>query len=136
MLKISKNGFNSMKSAFQPFLWAMLFVFGFHFTHVSGIEGENTEGTFYELCNTKVSSPSLSLQNSHYPDLTAFESEEKEEKSESESNLDYAIGNSNAIFVAGFFQISGAAKQSLKIPSSEGKAPLYILFKNFRVHLA
>ena len=62
--------------------------------------------------------------------------EEKEEKSETESAFDFAFDNVNTFFVAGFFQVSGASIKSLKIPFQEGKAPLYILFKNFRVHLA
>jgi hypothetical protein len=136
MLKKSYNSFTTKRSALQPFLWAMMLVLGFHLTHISQFQVEKNEGTFYEISNTKVSSPCLNLQNLHHSDFATFETEEKEEKSETESAFDFAFENVNTFFVAGFFQVSGASIKSLKIPFQEGKAPLYILFKNFRVHLA
>jgi hypothetical protein len=136
MLRNSRNGFTSTKRAFLPFLWAMLLVTGFHLTHISDFQAGQKEGTFYENCNTKVSIPGITLENKHSSDLATFESEEKEEKSESESSLDFVLGNSHQVFVAGFFLSSGAATQSIKIPSIEGKSPLYILFHSLRVHLA
>lgn len=134
MLKNSKNSFASINSLLRPFILAMLFVFGFHLFHLSEIYKNNSEGTFYEICNTKVSIPHISLQISHHSDLATFETEEEEEKSE--TSLNYGLLSENIPAVPAFFKISGAANQSLKIPSFEGKAPLYILFKNFRVHLA
>ncbi|MCR9013441.1 hypothetical protein [Aquiflexum gelatinilyticum] len=136
MLKKSFNSFTTKRSALQPFLWAMLLVLGFHLTHISQFQVEKNEGTFYEISNTKVSSPCLNLQNLHHSDFATFETEEKEEKSETESNIGLGFGSINSFSAISFFLVSGASIKSLKIPSKEGKAPLYILFKNFRVHLA
>lgn len=134
MSKYSNKSFNSTKSAIQPFLWAMFFVIGIHFVQNSNFQEEKIEGTFYEITSSKISSPSLSHHNLHLSDFGTCEAEENEEKSE--TNLDYVTEDSKTILIAGFFQISGASIKSLKIPFKEGKAPLYILFKNFRVHLA
>jgi hypothetical protein len=116
----------------------MLLVIGFHLTVNFDISHSENGGTFYEINNTKVSTPLLSFQNLHFADLATFEKEEKEEKTESEpeSHFDLTLESNKFLSVRSFFLISGAAGQSLKIPSLEGKAALYILFKNFRVHLA
>jgi hypothetical protein len=136
MLKNSKNGFKFTKGSFQPFFWAMLLIVGFHFLHISNFQSELNEGTFYEISHAKVATPVLTMGNFPFADLATFESKEKEEKSESESKINFDLQNTNDLFVEGFYQISGAANQCLKIPSNKGKAALYILFKNFRVHLA
>jgi len=135
MLKKSFNSLTTKWCALQPFLWAILLVLGFHLTHIPQFQVEKNEGTFYEISNTKVSSPCLNLQNLHHSDFATFETEEKEEKSETESNIGLGIGSVNTFSTVGFFRVSGASFKFLKIPLKEGKAPLYILFKNFRVHL-
>lgn len=134
MLENSNSSFAFRKSSLQPFLFAMLLVIGFHFTQISDFSHTDKEGTFYENSSTKVSTPFHSFEINHLADLATFEKEEKSE-SESESHLHLAVEVNKPFSVGSFFLISGAAKQSLKIPSNEGKAALYILFKNFRVHL-
>lgn len=138
MLNNSDSSFAFRKSSLQPFLFAMFLVIGFHLTANFDISLSEKEGTFYEINNTKVSTPCVSFQNNHFADLATFEKEEKEEKteSESESHFDLTLGSNRFLSVGSFFLISGAAGQSLKIPSLEGKAPLYILFHSLRVHLA
>lgn len=136
MLKNSNTSSAYRKSSLQPFLAAMLLVLGFHFTHNFEFNTSENEDAFYEMNNTKVSTPCLSFQNLHFADIATFEKEEKEEKTESESHFGFAISNNKYFSVGSFFLISGAAAHSLKIPSNEGKTPLYILFQNFRVHLA
>lgn len=115
----------------------MLLVIGFHFTQISNFSNNDKEGTFYENSSTKVSTPFHSSEINHLADLATFEKEEKSEsESESESHLHFAVEVNKSFSVGSFFLISGAAGQSLKIPSLEGKAPLYILFHSLRVHLA
>lgn len=138
MLKNSDSGFAFRKSSLQPFLFAMFLVTGFHFSAGFDIRHSENGGTFYEINNTKVSTPCVSFQNHHFADLATFEKEEKEEKteSESESHFDLTPKSNRFLSVSRLFLISGAAGQSIKIPSPEGKAPLYILFHSLRVHLA
>ncbi len=136
MLSDFKTFIAFRKSPLVPFLYAMLLVFGFHVTHIANIFDAKNKGTFYEQTFTKVSQPSLSFQDHHLYDLPGFEKEEKEENSESESNVYFTIESEKNPATMGFFLISGAAGASVKIPSIEGKEPLYILFKNLKVHLA
>lgn len=134
MLSDFKTFIAFRKSPLVPFLYAMLLVFGFHCTHISNFSNAEKEGTFYEICSTKVSTPVQSFENLHLADLATFEKEEKIE-TESESQFDFAVEPNKTLSVGSFFLISGAANHTLKIPSVEGRVPLYILFKNFRVHL-
>ncbi|MCL6261679.1 hypothetical protein M3O96_21470 [Aquiflexum sp. TKW24L] len=129
-------GFTFTKSALQPILLGVFLMIGFHFVHFSNFGKADYEATFYEISNTKVSTPCPTFEFLQLADLITFEKEEKEEKSESESSIDFALNSGKTLFAARYFRISGAANQSLKIPSIEGKSPLYILFHSLRVHLA
>lgn len=136
MSKYSNKSLSSTKSAMQPFLLAMLFFIGIHFIQYSKNNLGIKPGTFYDISETKVSTPDLNLQIVQHFDFASCEPEEKEEESESESLFHFFIGNNKNQLLIGFFQISSAVNHSLKKPIKAGKTPLYILFRNFRVHLA
>jgi hypothetical protein len=91
ILKNSDSSSAFRKIPLQPFLFAMFLVIGFHLKANFDISHSENGGTFYEINNTKVSTPLVSFQNLHFADLATFEKEEKEEKTESESESQYGL---------------------------------------------
>ncbi|MDO9551145.1 hypothetical protein [Rhodonellum sp.] len=67
--------------------------------------------------------------------LFTWEEQQKEERAESEINVDFSYGISFVGYPTAFYKISGAEMAALKIPIHKGKNPYYLLFHCLKIHL-